>query len=271
MHVLYWILTGLLAGLVARLVLPGQRYGWPGDLALGSLGGVAAGWLFRLVGVTEPGTSPANFAVATAGAIGLIAGMRLLLRATERAAALASAALGGQSLEARVAKLPELERRILARFLHRETVARDPNRLLEDRLSLGERAADWLADFGGSWVFLALFATTLIAWMFYNAERPDSFDPYPFILLNLVLSCLAAIQAPIILMSQNRQAHKDRLRAQLDYEVNLKAEMEVIALHEKLDVLRETAWKDLVALQMRQLALLERIEQQLGEERSPPR
>jgi uncharacterized membrane protein/uncharacterized membrane protein YeaQ/YmgE (transglycosylase-associated protein family) len=265
MHVLSWILTGLLAGLVARLAFPRQRYGWPGDLALGSLGGVAAGWLFRLIDLTEPQAGPAHFVVATSGAIGLIAAMRLLLRASGHAATLAGAALGAQNLEARIAKLSDAERRILGRFLRREPVARDPNRVFEERIGLGERAADRLADFGGSWTFLALFATTLIAWMFYNVERPGSFDPYPFILLNLVLSCIAAVQAPIILMSQNRQAHQDRLHAQLDYEVNLKAEMEVLALHEKVDVLRETAWKDLVALQMRQLALLERIEQRLGE------
>ena len=96
--------------------------------------------------------------------------------------------------------------------------------------------------------------------MIYNTERPQPFDPYPFILLNLVLSCLAAVQAPVILMSQNRQAAKDRLDARLDYEVNLKAELEILALHEKLDLLREKAWSDLVALQERQLALLDRIE-----------
>ena len=265
MHVLYWILTGLLAGLLARIVFPRQRYGWLGDLALGSLGGVAAGWLFRLSGVTGPEAGPAHLVVATAGAIGMIAGMRLLLRATERAAALAGAALGAQNLEERLAKLSELERRILARFLRREIVARDPNRVFEERVGLGERAADGMASFGGSWTFLALFATTLIGWTVYNVERPGSFDPYPFILLNLVLSCLAAVQAPIILMSQNRQAQKDRLHAQLDYEVNLKAEMEVLALHEKVDVLREKTWNDLLALQVRQLALLERIEQRLDE------
>jgi uncharacterized membrane protein/uncharacterized membrane protein YeaQ/YmgE (transglycosylase-associated protein family) len=269
MHVLHWILTGLLAGLLVGWFFPGGRYGWLGDLALGSLGGVAAGWLFRLLDVTPPEAGPAHFVVATAGAIGTITGMRLLLRASGHAAALAGAALGGPNLEARVARLSDLERRILGRFLRREVVARDPNRVFEERLGLGERAADRLAAFGGSWSFLALFATTLIAWMFYNVERPGSFDPYPFILLNLLLSCLAAVQAPIILMSQNRQAAKDRVHAQLDYEVNLKAEMEVLALHVKLDALREKAWSDLVALQERQLTLLERIEGRLGGQARP--
>lgn len=121
--------------------------------------------------------------------------------------------------------------------------------------------SDRLATFGGSWVFLGIFAAILLGWLIYNTERPSSFDPYPFILLNLVLSCLAAVQAPVILMSQNRQAAKDRLDAHLDYEVNLKAELEILALHEKLDVLREKAWGELLAIQERQLALLDQIDQ----------
>jgi uncharacterized membrane protein len=119
--------------------------------------------------------------------------------------------------------------------------------------------ADHLAAFGGSWAFLGLFAAVLIAWMISNSERANPFDPDPFILLNLVLSCLAAVQAPAILMTQNRLAAKDRLDAHLDYEVNLKAEVEILALHEKLDVLREKAWGELLALHERQTALLEQL------------
>ena len=114
--------------------------------------------------------------------------------------------------------------------------------------------SDHLAAFGGSWAFLGLFVAIMLGWMIYNTERPHRFDPYPFILLNLVLSCLAAVQAPVILMSQNRQAAKDRLDARLDYDVNLKAELEILALHEKLDVLREKDWGELLALQERDLA-----------------
>jgi uncharacterized membrane protein len=149
-------------------------------------------------------------------------------------------------------------------------VARLVDQEYEAHMTVGEHIADRVAHFGGSWTFILIFVGILLAWMAINSwvliRRP--FDPYPFILLNLVLSCLAAVQAPVILMSQNRQARKDRLHAQLDYEVNLKAEMEVLALHEKVDVLREEAWKDLVALQERQLALLERIEQRFDEGRS---
>jgi uncharacterized membrane protein len=100
----------------------------------------------------------------------------------------------------------------------------------------------------------------MFSWMLYNSEIAKPFDPFPFILLNLLLSCLAAIQAPVILMSQNRQAERDRLNARLDYEVNLKAEMEILALHEKLDELRERAWRDLLVTQERQLELLRKLE-----------
>ena len=100
--------------------------------------------------------------------------------------------------------------------------------------------ADRVAAFGGSWTFIILFVIIMVAWMIYNLVSPQKFDVFPFIFLNLVLSCLAALQAPVIMMSQNRQSDKDRLNAQLDYEVNLKiSEMEVMALHTKVDELRE--------------------------------
>lgn len=124
----------------------------------------------------------------------------------------------------------------------------------------GQRAADAVAAFGGSWTFVGLFAATLLAWVALNTvlrKGPGPpFDPYPFILLNLFLSMLAAVQAPIILMSQNRQSEKDRLGAAHDYEVNLKAELEIMLLHDKLDSLRERQWKELLELQNEQLRLL---------------
>ena len=126
--------------------------------------------------------------------------------------------------------------------------------------TVGQRAADHVASFGGSWTFVGLFAATMIAWVLLNAfllaSRGSTFDPYPYILLNLFLSMLAAIQAPIILMSQNRHSERDRLNAEHDYEVNLKAEVEIMLLHEKIDGLRERQWQDLVAIQNEQLALL---------------
>lgn len=126
--------------------------------------------------------------------------------------------------------------------------------------SAGQRAADAVARFGGSWTFISLFAAVMLAWVALNSfilvHYGKSFDPYPYILLNLFLSMLASIQAPIILMSQNRSAEKDRRDAEHDYEVNLKAELEIMLLHEKMDLLRETQWGELLAMQKEQLELL---------------
>jgi len=146
---------------------------------------------------------------------------------------------------------------VLGHLLQRRPVARDPNAAFDQKLTLGQRAADRMASFGGSWTFVVLFLLAMAAWIAANAMARRPVDPFPFILLNLGLSCLAALQAPVIMMSQNRLAAKDRLDAQHDYEVNLKAELEVAALHLKLDELRETQWTELLDLQQRQLALLE--------------
>ena len=117
-----------------------------------------------------------------------------------------------------------------------------------------------MARFGGSWTFVGLFAAVMLAWVALNAlllvNRGRTFDPYPYILLNLFLSMLAAIQAPVILMSQNRQSEKDRISAEHDYEVNLKAELEIMLLHEKIDALREKQWDELLQIQKEQLMLL---------------
>ncbi len=125
--------------------------------------------------------------------------------------------------------------------LLRTQVARNPNIEEEERLTFGQRIADRVAAFGGSWTFIITFAVILLSWVVLNslilAKR--AFDEYPYILLNLFLSMLAALQAPVIMMSQNRQSAKDRLKADLDYEVNLKAELEVAQLHRKIDRLNE--------------------------------
>ncbi len=117
------------------------------------------------------------------------------------------------------------------------------NAAFDEQLTLGQRAADRVASFGGSWTFVLLFVAVLVAWMVGNAAvlpRGERFDPYPFILLNLVLSAVAALQAPVIMMSQNRQSFKDRLAAEHDYAVNVRAEAEIHALHERLDALQAT-------------------------------
>ena len=137
------------------------------------------------------------------------------------------------------------ERRVVQHMAKRLVVLPPPEGA-GDHLTAGERMADRVAAFGGSWTFLAIFSAVLLFWVALNSimlTRP--FDPYPYILLNLFLSMLASVQAPIIMMSQNRQAAKDRLQAAHDYEVNLKAEIDILALHEKLDEIRHT---DLAAL-----------------------
>lgn len=126
--------------------------------------------------------------------------------------------------------------------------------------TFGARLADRVAAFGGSWTFILIFLAFLAAWTLINTEilgpRREAFDPYPYIFLNLFLSMIAALQAPVIMMSQNRQGEKDRLHAANDYEVNLKAELEIRALHDKLDLLRTMDWQALVEQQHRQIELL---------------
>ena len=138
------------------------------------------------------------------------------------------------------------EQRVIERVAKRVAVSRDINQEYDQGSKFGGRLADRVASFGGSWTFLILFSGVIIGWVVLNSIMlAGGFDPYPYILLNLFLSMLASIQAPVILMSQNRQAAKDRLAAAHDYEVNLKAEIEIMALHEKLDEIRS---KDIAEL-----------------------
>jgi len=132
-------------------------------------------------------------------------------------------------------------------------------------LTTGDRIADKVASFGGSWTFIISFFIFLLVWMFLNfwMLHNKGFDPYPFILLNLILSCLAAIQAPIIMMSQNRQEDKDRDRAEHDYKINLKAELEIKLLSEKIDHLLVHQNKKLLEIQEMQIQYLENIENQI--------
>jgi uncharacterized membrane protein len=163
--------------------------------------------------------------------------------------------------------LPERERRVIQYFSDRLHISRNTNREFEQKLTFGQRLADKVAGFGGSWTFIILFGVTLCSWVLMNTvalSHRTPFDPYPFILLNLFLSMLAAIQAPIILMSQNRQSVKDRFDAAHDYEVNLKAELEILSLHEKIDELRQKNWQELIAMQQEQIGLLT----QLAKERA---
>ena len=162
-------------------------------------------------------------------------------------------------LERERGELSELERQVIDSLAREETVARNIEAGWIGARTFGERLADFVADFGGSWSFILSFFFVLLVWIGFNiwAVPRGIFDPYPFILLNLVLSCLAAIQAPIIMMSQKRQEAKDRLRSENDYRVNLKAEFEIRHLHEKLDHLITRQWERLAEIQQIQLEIME--------------
>jgi len=161
-------------------------------------------------------------------------------------------------LESERGEVTNLEREVIDSLREHELLSENVDLKFERAWTLGERLADRIAAFGGSWTFLIGFAVFLVVWVTVNSLvllwRPV--DPYPFILLNLVLSCLAAVQAPIIMMSQNRQEAKDRQRSQHDYQVNLKAELEIRHLHEKIDHLLSHQWERLVEIQEIQLELL---------------
>ncbi len=161
-------------------------------------------------------------------------------------------------LESERGELSSLETEVVRSLEEHEILSSNIDAELEQHWSLGERLADRIASFGGSWAFLICFGGFLVLWIGLNSAvllwRP--LDPYPFIFLNLILSCLAAVQAPIIMMSQNRQEAKDRIRSQHDYQVNLKAELEIRHLHEKVDHLLSHQWERLVKIQELQLELL---------------
>ncbi|WHO71198.1 DUF1003 domain-containing protein [Rhizobium sp. BT03] len=135
-------------------------------------------------------------------------------------------------------ELGDIEKRVLAKAHARKVISTDINAALSAEASFGERVADGIARVGGSWSFILAFLAFLVVWTLINTIilATGAFDPYPFVFLNLILSMLAAIQAPIIMMSQNRQAERDRFEAAKDYEVNLKAELEVLSLHQKIDM-----------------------------------
>jgi len=161
-------------------------------------------------------------------------------------------------IEQEKGELSELEKEVYESITRHEILSTQVDEIYESGLSFGQLLSDRMARFGGSWEFIILFTVILFAWVLVNSVaffiRP--FDPYPYIFLNLLLSCLAAVQAPIIMMSQNRQEAKDRLRVMHDYQVNLKAELEIRQLHQKLDHLLSNQWERLVEIQEVQMELL---------------
>ena len=166
-----------------------------------------------------------------------------------------------QMMEKELGELDELEQEVAKGLAENELLSENLNEQYEEALSFGDRVADKVAEFGGSWSFIFVFAAFMLAWIVMNSVVLfwQPFDPYPFILLNLMLSLLAAVQAPIIMMSQNRQEDRDRLRAENDYQVNLKSELEVRLLNEKIDQLIHQQMRRFMEIQQFQMDMLNEI------------
>ncbi|MBN2614916.1 MAG: DUF1003 domain-containing protein [Bacteroidales bacterium] len=166
--------------------------------------------------------------------------------------------------------LSSIEEDVLSTMKNHELISENIESQFDRKWSFGERLSDKIADFGGSWTFIIIFGSFMALWILFNTYyllfKP--FDPYPYILLNLLLSTLAAIQAPIIMMSQNRQEAKDRVRSQNDYKVNLKAELEIQTLHEKLDHILTYQWDRMMEIQEMQMELLNAIQQKTSKSNS---
>jgi uncharacterized membrane protein len=164
-------------------------------------------------------------------------------------------------LQDEIGELSALDNEVIESLHQHEILASNIEEQFQRKLTFGERLSDHIASFGGSWRFIILFGAVLFGWIILNGVLllNRGFDPYPFILLNLILSCLAAIQAPIIMMSQNRAELRDRLRSENDYKINLKAELEIRHLHEKIDHLLRRQYNRLFEIQQIQIELLEEI------------
>lgn len=169
-------------------------------------------------------------------------------------------------LQDEIGELSELDREVIESLRENELLSSDIGKQFQKELTFGERLSDRIAEFGGSWRFLIAFGVVLLIWIVTNGILlvTHAFDPYPFILLNLILSCIAAVQAPIIMMSQNRAEARDRQRAENDYKVNLKAELEIRHLHEKIDHLLSRQYNRLFEIQQIQIELLEELGRKRG-------
>src|SRR6185312_8002347 len=176
-------------------------------------------------------------------------------------------------LQEEIGELSALDKEVIESLEQHEILSSDIEKQFEKKLTFGERLSDRIAEFGGSWKFLITFGAVIVVWIGANVVLlvTKAFDPYPFILLNLILSCLAAVQAPVIMMSQNRAEARDRLRAENDYKINLKAELEIRHLHEKIDHLLRKQYNRLFEIQQIQIELLEEISQRRrGSSREQP-
>lgn len=172
-----------------------------------------------------------------------------------------------QLLTSEFGELDDLENEVVKSISENKILSEKIEFTFDEKARFGDRLADKIAEFGGSWKFILIFFAFIIGWMMINIWwlNNRSFDPYPFILLNLILSCLAAIQAPIIMMSQNRQEAKDRMRSEHDYKINLKAELEIQLLHKKIDHLLIHQSKRLLEIQRIQTEMMEAVLKRLPE------
>jgi len=259
MQLLVVAFTGIVAGWLAGLLMKGRDYGLTGNLILGLLGGLVGGWVVHLLGYNAPGDLLRQGLVSLIGAMFVLGAARRLRPVARETRKVLGDVASVADIEAQFRKLSGFERRVFEHLAGHRAKPRDPNVAFEEQMTFGQRIADQVAAFGGSWTFIGIFLLGMLIWMIVNTEIVRPFDPFPFILLNLVLSCLAALQAPVIMMSQNRQAAKDRLMASNDYEVNLRTETDLARLHARFDELRERQWADLVEMQRRQIELLERL------------
>ena len=175
-------------------------------------------------------------------------------------------------LEDEIGELSTLDQEVVESLKAHEILSSDISAQFEKKLTFGERLSDTIAAFGGSWTFIIVFSLILLFWVLMNSFvlAARAFDPYPYILMNLVLSALAALQAPIIMMSQNRSEARDRLRGENDYKINLKAELEIRHLHEKIDHLLRRQYNRLFEIQEIQIELLEELTRKSEKVISPP-
>jgi len=172
------------------------------------------------------------------------------------------------SLESQRGELSAIEDAVIDSLKEQDIISKNVETEFDTTLSFGNRIADRVAAFGGSWRFIIIFGIVILVWITINSIALifKPYDPYPFILLNLILSCLAAVQAPIIMMSQNRQEAKDRLRSEHDYQINLKAEIEIRQLHIKLDQLINHSWQRLLEIQKIQTDLIQELSSRSGDD-----
>ena len=168
-------------------------------------------------------------------------------------------------IEEETGNIKELENEVLKSINENDIITENINSQMKEKMSFGDKLSDKVAQFGGSWRFIIMFFIVLLGWILVNSIfiiKEGPFDPYPFILMNLILSCVAAVQAPIVMMSQNRQEKKDRIRAENDYKVNLKSEIEIRTLHEKVDHLLLDQWAKMMKIQEMQIEMLEEIREE---------